>query len=258
MVAVVTGASGGIGLETAKALSAAGYQVICLSRTPCPLKQIQSIKCDITDEKQVQAAFSQIKTVDLLVNNAGFGISGAVECTTPEELYKQFDLNFFAWVSVIRAALPKLREGQGRILNISSAAAVFSIPFQAFYSATKASVESLTCALRNELKPFGITVGALRLGDVKTGFTAARQKNIRGDDLYGGVISRSVAVMEKDEQNGMAPAQIARAVVKAAKRKHLPPVITVGGKYKLLCALGKVLPLNTVNRLIGRLYMPKA
>lgn len=70
---------------------------------------------------------------------------------------------------MIQAALPALRESRGRILNISSAAAVFSIPFQSFYSATKAAVESLTCALRSELAPFGITVGALRLGDVKTG-----------------------------------------------------------------------------------------
>ena len=77
---------------------------------------------------------------------------------------------------MIQAALPALRESRGRILNISSAAAVFSIPFQSFYSATKAAVESLTCALRSELAPFGITVGALRLGDVKTGFTAARQR----------------------------------------------------------------------------------
>lgn len=207
--AVVTGASGGIGLETARALSADGWQVVCLSRHACPLEGVRSIPCDITDSAQVQAA------------------------------------------------LPVLRESRGRILNISSAAAVFSIPFQSFYSATKAAVESLTCALRSELAPFGITVGALRLGDVKTGFTAARQKSGSGDDLYAGRIARSVAVMERDEQNGMPPAAIAAAVVRAAHKKHLPPVTTVGIKYKLLCGLNKLLPLSAVTALVAKIYIPE-
>lgn len=170
---------------------------------------------------------------------------------------RQFDLNFFAWVTVIQAALPALRESRGRILNISSAAAVFSIPFQSFYSATKAAVESLTCALHSELAPFGITVGALRLGDVKTGFTAARQKSGSGDDLYAGRIARSVAVMERDEQNGMPPAAIAAAVVRAAHKKRLPPVTTVGIKYKLLCGLNKLLPLSAVTALVAKIYIPE-
>lgn len=205
----------------------------------------------------MQAAFAAVDRVDLLVNNAGFGISGAVECTGEAEMRRQFDLNFFGWVTVIQAALPALRESRGRILNISSAAAVFSIPFQSFYSATKAAVESLTCALRSELAPFGITVGALRLGDVKTGFTAARQKSGSGDDLYAGRIARSVAVMERDEQNGMPPAAIAAAVVRAAHKKHLPPVTTVGIKYKFLCGLNKLLPLSAVTALVAKIYIPE-
>ncbi len=169
---------------------------------------MRSISCDITDRAQVQAAFAAVDRVDLLVNNAGFGISGAVECTGEAEMRRQFDLNFFAWVTVIQAALPALRESRGRILNISSAAAVFSIPFQSFYSATKAAVESLTCALRNE-------------------------------------------------QNGMPPAAIATAVVRAAHKKRLPPVTTVGIKYKLLCGLNKLLPLSAVTALVAKIYIPE-
>lgn len=92
--AVVTGASGGIGLETARALLADGWQVVCLSRHACPLEGVRSISCDITDRAQVQAAFAAVDRVDLLVNNAGFGISGAVECTGEAEMRRQFDLNF--------------------------------------------------------------------------------------------------------------------------------------------------------------------
>ena len=125
----------------------------------------------------MQAAFAAVDRVDLLVNNAGFGISGAVECTGEAEIRRQFDLNFFAWVTVIQAALPALRESRGRILNISSAAAVFSIPFQSFLLCHQGGGGKLDLRPAQRVgSPFGITVGALRLGDVKTGFTAARQK----------------------------------------------------------------------------------
>lgn len=254
MIAVVTGASSGIGKATASALLAAGYTVFCLSRTPCPLAGVQSIACDITNTTDIARAFAQIDHLDLLVNNAGFGISGAVEFTDAEDMQRQFALNFFAQVAVIQAALPLLKQSHGRILNVSSAAAIFPIPFQSFYSASKAAIESLTGALRLELAPFGVEVCALRLGDVQTGFTTARQKSFRGDDLYGGAIARSLAVMEKDEQTGMSPAVIAKAIVKTAGQAKLPPIKTVGAKYKLFCLLAKGLPTSAVHALIRKIY----
>lgn len=141
--AVVTGASGGIGLETARA--AFGRRLAGgVPKSPCLSVGggAQHFLRYNGTAAQVQAAFAAVDRVDLLVNNAGFGISGAVE-HGEAEMRRQFDLNFFAWVTVIQAALPALRESRGRILNISSAAAVFSIPFQSFYSATKAAVERL-------------------------------------------------------------------------------------------------------------------
>lgn len=257
MVAVITGASGGIGKETAKELVKAGYEVICLSRTPCDADKVKSVKCDITKNEDIEAAFSKIDKVDLLINNAGFGVSGSVEFTDMAEIKAQFELNYFAQISVIKAAIPLLRQSRGRIINISSAASVFAIPFQSFYSATKASVESLTCALNNELSMFGISVCAVRLGDVKTGFTAARRKNFRGDDVYAGMIAKSVKVMENDEINGIQPLEIAKAIVKTAQKKKLPLITTVGAKYKLLCTLEKILPCKTVNKIVGSMYMPR-
>ena len=109
----------------------------------------------------------------------------------------------------------------------------------------------------NELKPFGISACAIRLGDVKTGFTAARQKDFAGDDVYGGAIARSVAVMESDETNGMRPEYVAQQIVKIAQKKHLPAVATVGGKYKVFCLLQKILPAGLVNKIVGMMYMPK-
>lgn len=96
-------------------------------------------------------------------------------------------------------------QGNGHIINISSVAAVAHIPFQTFYSASKAAISSYSYALENEVKPYGIHVTIVELGDICTGFTQMRQKSILGDDEYGGRISRSVSQMEHDEQNGMNP-----------------------------------------------------
>uniref|UniRef100_UPI003FEFCCB9 SDR family NAD(P)-dependent oxidoreductase n=1 Tax=Eubacterium sp. TaxID=142586 RepID=UPI003FEFCCB9 len=257
MVAVITGASSGIGKETARLFAAKGWQVICLSRTPCDIKGVKSLRCNITKQEDIDAAFSQIEGVDLLINNAGFGVSGCAEFMEMSEIRSQFELNFFAHVAVTKAALPMLRKSKGRIIFTSSAAAIFSIPFQSFYSATKSAIESLTCALANELKAFGISVCAVRLGDVKTGFTAARQKDFAGDDIYGGMISKSVSVMENDEIHGMKPEEIAAAVMKVAQKKKPPVIVTVGTKYKLFCFLAKILPQNTANKIVGSMYMPK-
>lgn len=257
MVAVITGASGGIGKETARVLVHKGWQVISLQRRACDVPGVESIKCDITDQQDIERAFSQIGRIDLLINNAGFGVSGCVEFTDMSEIRSQFELNFFAHIAVTKAALPKLRESRGRIVFISSAASVFSIPFQSFYSATKSAIESLSLALSNELRQFGVSVCSIRLGDVKTGFTAARKKDFAGDDVYDGAIGRSVKVMENDEINGMSPAYIAKNIVKISQKKRLPVLATIGAKYKSFCLLQKLLPAGPVNQIVGVMYMPK-
>ena len=128
------------------------------------------------------------------------------------------------------------------------------IPFQTYYSAGKAAVNSYTMALSNEVKPFGITVAAVMPGDIKTGFTAARQKNIIGDDIYGGRISRSVAGMEKDEQTGMDPAAAGRFIANVALKNSRKPLYTIGLAYKGAVFLTKILPARWLNGLIGMIY----
>lgn len=259
--AVITGSSDGIGKETARKFLSENWNVINLSRRPSDLEGIINIETDVTNSENVVSSFAEIEKrfgkIDLLVNNAGFGISGAVEFTDIKDAKKQFDVNFFGAVSCIKSAIPLLRKTKGRIINISSAASIFAIPFQAFYSATKASVDILTMALKNELKQWGISVCALRLGDVKTSFTSVRKKSCDGDDVYGGMIGRSVAVMENDEKNGMPPEFIADAVYKAATRKNQPTISTVGVKYKLLTAVNAVMPKDLINSIIAMIYMPK-
>ena len=258
-VALVTGGSSGIGLETARALREQGYTVFILSRRPFAEKGLHHICADVADQLQcaeaVQTALRKAGDLDLLVNCAGFGISGAVEFTEPEEAKKQMEVNFFGCVNMVRAVLPYMRQrGNGRIVNISSVAAPAAIPFQAYYSATKAAINAWTAALANEVRPYGVTVTAVQPGDIRTGFTAAREKSVAGDEAYGGRISKSVAKMEHDEQNGMDPAKAGAYIAKIALKKRPKPVYTIGFSYKAICVLLKLLPSRFANWMIGKLY----
>jgi len=183
-VCVLTGGSSGIGKATALLLANNGFTVYELSRKGADADGIFHITADVTEPEQVKAAVTQVLAaegqIDLLVNNAGFGISGAVEFTDPKEAFSQLNVNFFGSLNCIQAVLPTMRAQKGgHIVNISSVAAPIAIPFQSFYSATKAATNSLTLALRNEVKPFGVKVCAILPGDVKTGFTAARRRAAR-------------------------------------------------------------------------------
>ena len=258
-VVIITGGSSGIGLCTAAALRDRGCKVYELSRRDSEVEGITHLRCDITDEEQIKAAVAQVLDengrIDILINNAGFGISGAVEFTETSDAQRLFDVNFFGMVRMNRAILPLMREqGHGRIVNLSSVAAPVPIPFQTYYSAGKAAVNSYTMALSNEVKPFGITVAAVMPGDIKTGFTAARQKNIIGDDIYGVRISRSVAGMEKDEQTGMDPAAAGRFIADVALKNSRKPLYTIGLAYKGAVFLTKILPARWLNGLIGMIY----
>ena len=258
-VCVITGGTSGIGKCTAEAMRRKGYAVYELSRRETGVAGFVHIPTDVTKPEMVDAAIAEVLRqedhIDVLINNAGFGVSGAVEFTEPAAAKKQFEVNFFGMVNVCHAVLPVMRgAGHGRIVNLSSVAGVVPIPFQTYYSAGKAAVNSYTMALSNEVKPFGITVAAVMPGDIKTGFTAARQKNIIGDDIYGGRISRSVAGMEKDEQTGMDPAAAGRFIADVAMKNSRKPLYTIGLAYKGAVFLTKILPARWLNGLIGMIY----
>ncbi|MBQ9647687.1 MAG: SDR family oxidoreductase [Oscillospiraceae bacterium] len=258
-IAVVTGGSSGIGLETARALAAAGCRVYELSRRDFNCAGVTHLSADVTDEAAVQDAIDQILAetgrVDILVNCAGFGISGAVEFTELADAKRQMDVNFFGTVNTTKAVLGHMRRaGSGRVVNVSSVAAPAAIPFQAFYSASKAAVNDYSCALANEVRPYGVSVCAVMPGDIRTGFTAARKKSAVGDEAYGGRISRSVAKMERDEQGGMPPETAGAYIAKIALQKRVKPLYAIGLSYKCACFLCDALPCRLRNWAIGKLY----
>ena len=259
--AVITGASGGIGLAAAELLLSKGWVVYNLSRRSGG--NAIHIPTDVSDEAAVKAAFEKIEnesgSISLLINCAGFGISGAAELTELSQAKKQFDVNFFGTLLCSKEAARIMRQnGGGRIVNVSSAAAIFAIPFQSFYSASKSAINSLSLAMDNELKEFGIRVVAVMPGDVKTGFTAAREKSgSKERAIYGETVSKSVAVMEKDEQKGMTAEYAAGCVVKAALRKNPKPLYTIGFQYKIFALLFKLLPIRVINAIVGKLYIKR-
>ena len=258
-VVIVTGGTRGIGLGTACVQTKRGCRVYELSRREAGTDAAIHLRADVTDEAQVQAAVREVLDregrIDVVINNAGFGISGAVEYTDTEEARRQFDVNFFGMVRVNRAVLPIMhRQGYGRIINMSSVAAPIAIPFQTYYSASKAAIRTYSLALQSEVRPYGIEICCIMPGDVATGFTAARQKDPAGDEAYGGRISRSVAVMEHDETTGIPAEQAGAFVAGKALQKKPPLLCTLGGKYKLFVFLTRLLPTRTLNALVAKIY----
>ena len=260
-IALVTGGTSGIGLGTCRALKRRGCKVYEISRRETGTDPaIEHLQADITKEDQVQKAVQEVYRregrIDILINNAGYGISGAIEFTPTEEAKKQFDVNFFGMVNVNRAVLPIMRrQHSGRILNLSSVAGQIAIPFQAYYSASKAAVLIYTMALANEVRCFGIHVTAIMPGDIHTGFTAARRKNVEGDDVYEGRITRSVAVMEHDELTGIEPEDAGEFIAKKAFTAFPAPAYTLGSTYALLLTLTRFLSRRVVNYVVGKLYI---
>ena len=255
---VITGGSSGIGKATAELFATQGWQVFEWSRSGQSTEKVTHIDCDVTKPEQTKAAVQQVlkqaEQIDVFISNAGYGISGAVEFTSTEDAHRQMEVNFFGALNSVQAVLPHMRERKaGRILFTSSVAAVLSIPYQSFYSASKAAINALALALQNEVRAFGIYVGVLMPGDVSTGFTAARKKSEEGMDAYGN-IRKAVAAMEKDEQGGMRPQQMAKDLYKMATRRCPAPQYVGGAQYKVFCLLDRLLPKRLVNWIVGKLY----
>ena len=258
-IAVVTGGSSGIGRAVAFCLRDAGCTVYEISRNGTSSDGILHVTGDVSDTESANNAVMEILSkegkIDILVNNAGCGISGAVEFTDIDLAKSLMDVNFFGTVNMTRAVIPVMRKnGGGRIVNISSVAAPIAIPFQTYYSVSKAAVNSFSCALANEVRPFGISVCAIMPGDIRTGFTSARKKMHDGDDIYGGRIERSVAAMERDEENGMEPEKAGRFICNIALKKKVKPLYAVGAKYSLFVMLSRILPSAILYRLVGTIY----
>jgi len=262
-VILVTGASSGFGKVIATQLAAQGHTVYGTSRKPASdTPDFRMLQLDITDQASVSAAIATILTeqghIDVLVNNAGMGISGAIELTTEDEIRRQMDTNFIGAVRMCAAVLPSMRKaGQGRIINISSIAGVLSVPFQAFYSASKFAIEGYSEALYQEVKPLGIQVCVVEPGDFRTGFTAQRQMSevTRSHPQYGESFAKAMKSVEDSENNGSHPEKLGKAICKLVGSRR-PAFRTKVGPWEqvFFARIKPMLPFALVDWLIRKFY----
>lgn len=258
-VVIITGVSSGIGYDLATFLNEKGYLVYGISRSSVNIPGVTHMSGDITDEAKMQAIIKNIfekeGRIDILINNAGMGISGSIEGTKTEDVKNIFNVNFVGAFITIKATLPYLRQqNYGKIINVGSVASEFAIPFQAFYSSSKAALKSFGDALANEVAPYKIKVCTILPGDIKTNFTKNREKNIEELDAYKTRVLKSIAVMEKDEQKGMTVRYASKQIYKVIKKKRMPLQKTIGNEYKLLLFIKRFLPTKLVNNLVGKIY----
>ena len=262
---VISGGSSGIGKATAMLFAERGWRVFELSRRDVPSDNGQSTKgeiihvtCDVSSEESTRKAIAEVlkqtERIDVVISNAGFGISSAVEFTDIAEAERQMDVNFLGAVRFTQAVLPQLRKQHGgRIIYTSSVAAILAVPYQSFYSASKAAINAMALALANEVKEFGISVSVLMPGDVSTGFTDARRKSSAGEDVYRGA-GKAIKTMERDERGGMQPVQMAKLFYHIATCRSPRPQYVGGLLYRVLCFLERLLPKRFVNWIEYKVY----
>jgi NAD(P)-dependent dehydrogenase (short-subunit alcohol dehydrogenase family) len=261
-VVLLTGASSGIGLACATLLAARGYRVYGASRTPAPDTAIESITMDIRNDTSVREAVAGLIAregrLDIVVNNAGIALAGAIEDTSIEEAGEQFDVNVFGVLRVCRAVMPQLRQQRsGYIVNVGSIGGLLAIPYQGLYSASKFALEGLTESLRLEMRPFGINVVLLEPGDHRTGLTGNRRMTAgsQSNPAHRDGFRRAVARMAADEQNGPAPERVAHLLYRIVNHSHPRLRYTVGpAPQRAAVWVKRLLPYAVVEKMMSFYY----
>jgi NAD(P)-dependent dehydrogenase (short-subunit alcohol dehydrogenase family) len=259
-VALVTGATSGFGLETARLLAREGFQVYATYRDPRKLdalraliqkeKNIQPLFMDVTRPQTVVQGISRLlkkeKRVDLLVNNAGFVVAGFLEDLSDEELQSQLNTNVFGLLRVTRAVLPAMRKQRsGKIINVGSISGRVGFPGIGAYAASKFAVRSITEGLRQEVRPFGIEVGEIAPGSFQTKVVQSTwygEKVKSKTSPYTPFTLQMEDLVKKEFSKGGQPSQVATLILQAVKSSSLRPVTLAGLDAKTLAFFKWLLP----------------
>ena len=223
MTIIITGTSSGIGFVLAEYFGKKGHRVFGLSRKMVESQYFKTIPTDITDNLQVQQSVSEIlkteRNIDVLINNAGMGMVGAVEDSTKEDILKLFNLNLVGAVQMMSAVLPRMREEKsGKIINISSIGSEMGLPFRGFYSASKSALDKVTEAIRYEVSPWNIAVCTLHLGDIKTKIAENRVKT-KVSEPYQKTFEKIYSIMNAHVDDGTEPLEVAEYIEKLLAKK---------------------------------------
>lgn len=238
-IVLITGATAGIGRTTALHLAKQGHHVIATGRRVAELASLQAeagagakldtIVLDVTSTASIASAVSAVnaltegKGLDVLVNNAGFGVLGPTSEITDGELRRQFETNVFGLMNVTRAFLPKMRERRaGRIINVSSVGGRITLPYFGVYNSTKYALESLSDALRYELRPFGIDVSLIEPGVIRTNFeaTAVSGLGALAETPYAGALGKYEQMSKLADRFASNPIVIAKAIARAVNARR--------------------------------------
>lgn len=223
-VAVVTGASTGIGRATALTLQNAGFRVFGTSRRAVAERSdggVTMLSCDVKDDasvaKLVEDVLAKAGRIDLLVNNAGIGLLGGAEESSIAQAQALFDVNVFGVLRMTNAVLPTMRhQGKGRIVNLSSVMGLIPAPYNALYASTKHAVEGYSESLDHELRPFGVRVVLVEPAYTRTSFEENLAKPDRPLDVYGSARTGMNGILRRAIETGDVPEIVARTVLKAA------------------------------------------
>lgn len=254
-VVVITGSTSGIGKKLKQIFEKDGNIVIGLSRSEN--QSLTSFPCDLSDEKQIKQAFDFINEkyghVDILINNAGFGVSGATELVGKNQIKNIFDVNLFGAITCTRLCLP-LMDKDSKIINISSACSLFPLPFRTLYCSSKSALNMLSQSWDLELRPFGIKVVSICPGDIKTNFTKNREKSFETNERYGERIKNATNYVDNRENKRMSIDTAVKKIYKICNKQNPKPMYIIGAKYKLFYFGQKILPIRIFNGLIGKIF----
>jgi NAD(P)-dependent dehydrogenase (short-subunit alcohol dehydrogenase family) len=245
-VAIVTGSSSGIGFETALALAKEGYFTYATMRDTTKSDKIKEIaqkekleinilELDVDDENSVKTAIAQIldqkQRIDVLVNNAGWGLWGCVEDVSVDEFKEQFETNFFSIIRLIQEVAPTMRKQEtGTIVNIGSVAGRIGFPASTAYISSKFALEGLSESLRFELSPFGVDVIIIEPGVIKTKFFDSMKmaEKTRSDSAYKNITNKVISGVKMMSEMGTEPREVADTIVKAVSEQNPLPRYIVG------------------------------
>jgi NAD(P)-dependent dehydrogenase (short-subunit alcohol dehydrogenase family) len=274
-LALITGASTGIGRATALRLAAAGWTVLAGVReeaageslaAEAATGRISPLLLDVTDAAQVASAAQQLAEqrgasvgdgLDALVNNAGIGVGGPLEILPEEDLRRQFEVNVFGQVAVTRAMLPALRRARGRIAFLSSIGGRVALGFNAPYAASKHAVEAIGDALRVELHGSGVQVALIEPGSIATpiwekgrGDTSRLEIPPHLQEVYGNVPAAMDKVLADTARRGIPPEAVAEAIERALTAKRMPARVLVGRDARAMLAAKRLLPARVFDRIV--------
>jgi NAD(P)-dependent dehydrogenase (short-subunit alcohol dehydrogenase family) len=249
-VAIVTGTSSGIGYETALALARDGFYTFATVRNAKKADKIlqvakkeklniESIELDVDDEKSISAAIEKIiskkQRIDVIVNNAGWGLFGSVEDVSLKDFRAQFETNFFGIISIIQKVAPIMRrQDSGIIVNVSSVAGRIGFPGSPAYISSKFALEGLSESLRYELGQFGVKIIIIEPGVIKTNFfSSMKVAEPKPDSPYKEITEKVIMGIKMMAELGTPPSEVATAILNAIKEENPRPRYVVGNDAQM-------------------------